>query len=106
MATFAEDSKFDEANAAIACLANVPISVAETMMIESRTEGIFILSKVAGLSWSTVNTIIQMRAKLAGTDPGEDRADREIYERLRISTAQQVLRFHRMQQVASKTPSG
>ena len=105
LATFAEDNKFDETNAAIACLANVPISAAETMMIESRTEGIFILAKVAALSWSTVNAIIRMRAKLAGTDPREDKADREIYERLRMSTAQQVLRFHRMQQVASKIPA-
>jgi uncharacterized protein (DUF2336 family) len=105
LATFAEENKFDEANSAIACLANVPIYVAEIMMIESRTEGIFILSKVAGLSWSTVKTIIQMRARLTGTDDGEDAGDREIYERLRISTAQQVLRFHRMQQVASRTPA-
>jgi uncharacterized protein (DUF2336 family) len=105
LATFADENKFDEANAAIACLANVSVAVAEIMMIESRTEGIFILSKVAGLSWSTVRTIIQMRAKLAGTDLREDEADRDIYERLRMSTAQQVLRFHRMQQVASKTPT-
>ena len=75
------------------------------MMIESRTEGIFILSKVADLSWSTVKIIIKMRAKLAGTDVREDEADRGIYERLRMSTAQQVLRFHRTQQVAARTPA-
>jgi uncharacterized protein (DUF2336 family) len=105
LAAFAEQNKFDEANSAIACLANVPLSVAETMMIESRTEGIFLLSKVAGLSWPTVKIIIQMRAKLAGTDVRDDDADRGIYERLRISTAQQVLRFHRMQLAAAGTPA-
>lgn len=105
LAAFAAHNKFDEANSAIACLANVPLSVAETMMIESRTEGIFLLSKVAGLSWSTVKTIIQMRAKLAGTDLREDDADRDVYERLRTSTAQQVLRFHRTQLAAARIPA-
>jgi uncharacterized protein (DUF2336 family) len=105
VATFAEANKFDETNAAIACLAHVPVAVAETMMIESRNEGIFILSKVAGFSWPTVQAIIRMRQHLAGADPHEDEDDRETYERLRLSTAQQVLRFQRMQQSASKTPA-
>jgi uncharacterized protein (DUF2336 family) len=105
VATFAEADKFDETNAAIACLAHVPVAVAETMMIESRNEGIFILSKVAGFSWSTVRVIMRMRQHLAGADPHEDEDDRETYERLRLSTAQQVLRFQRMQQSASKTPA-
>src|SRR5664279_6415580 len=43
---FAEQTKFDETNAAIAALANVPIATAETMMMESRAEGVMILSKV------------------------------------------------------------
>jgi uncharacterized protein (DUF2336 family) len=105
VATFAEANKFDETNAAIACLAHVPVAVAETMMIESRNEGIFILSKVAGFSWPTVQAIVRMRQHLAGAAPHEDEDDRETYERLRLSTAQQVLRFQRMQQSASKTPA-
>jgi uncharacterized protein (DUF2336 family) len=104
---FADTGKFDEANSAIACLANVSVGVAETMMVESRTEGIFILSKVAGFSWSTVRGILEMREKLsdAHPDPAANMArDKDTYERLRLSTAQQVLRFHRMQQAASGMP--
>ncbi len=40
---FAEQGKFDETNAAIAALANVPVATAETMMMESRSEGVMIL---------------------------------------------------------------
>ncbi|MBN9005215.1 MAG: DUF2336 domain-containing protein [Rhizobiales bacterium] len=101
IAAFAEARKFDETNAAIACLANVTVSVAETMMIESRAEGVFILAKVGGLSWSTVKSIINMRSDLADTEPADIDAARLTYERLRPSTAQQVLRFHRMQQTAA-----
>jgi uncharacterized protein (DUF2336 family) len=101
VAQFAEAGKFDEANAAIGALANVPVSVAENMMIESRAEGVMILAKVAGFSWSTVRAIISMRDELSGGEPTDVQACKDTYERLRPSTAQQVLRFHRMQQTVS-----
>jgi uncharacterized protein (DUF2336 family) len=98
VASFAEAGKFDEANASVAALANVPVMIAENMMIETRAEGVMILAKVAALSWSTVKLIINMRDELAGGDPTDLAACKDTYERLRPSTAQQVLRFHRMQQ--------
>ncbi|MDI1264474.1 MAG: DUF2336 domain-containing protein [bacterium] len=100
LASFAEAGKFDEANASIAAMANVPVAIAENMMIETRAEGVMILAKVAGLSWSTVKTIIHMRDLLSGAEPTDMMACKDTYERLRPSTAQQVLRFHRMQQTA------
>jgi uncharacterized protein (DUF2336 family) len=100
VAAFAEAGKFDEANASIAALANVPVAIAENMMIETRAEGVMILAKVAGLSWSTVRSIINMRDELSGGEPTDIAACKDTYERLRPSTAQQVLRFHRMQQNA------
>jgi len=98
---FCESGKFDEANAAIAALANVTVTIAENMMIETRAEGVMILAKVAGMSWSTVKAIINMRDDLSGMDPTDLQACKGTYERLRPSTAQQVLRFHRMQQTAA-----
>ena len=97
---FAEAGKFDEANAAVAALANVPVSIAENMMVETRAEGVMILAKVSAMSWSTVKAIINMRDELSGTEPTDLAASKATYERLRPSTAQQVLRFHRMQQNA------
>jgi uncharacterized protein (DUF2336 family) len=101
VAAFADASKFDEANAAIAALANVPVSIAEQMMVETRCEGVMILAKVAGFSWSTVRAIIGMRDDLSGIKPTDLAACKTTYERLRPSTAQQVLRFHRMQQASA-----
>jgi uncharacterized protein (DUF2336 family) len=97
---FAEAGKFDETNAAIAALANIPVTIVEGMMVETRSEGIMILAKVSGMSWSTVRAIIDMRDDLVGGEPTDLQACRDTYERLRPSTAQQVLRFHRMQQAA------
>ena len=98
--TFAEAGKFDETNASIAALANVPVAVAENMMVETRAEGVMILAKVATLSWSTVKAIINMRDELSNSEPTDLDACKATYERLRPSTAQQVLRFHRMQSSA------
>jgi uncharacterized protein (DUF2336 family) len=100
VAAFAEAGKFDEANAALAALANVPVSIAENMMLETRAEGVMILAKVGGLSWSTVKAIISMRDDLSGMESADLGACKATYERLRSSTAQQVLRFHRMQTAA------
>lgn len=98
---FAEEKKFDEANAAIAAMANVPVSVAEMIMVESRAEGVMILAKVAGLSWPTAKLLIEMRYELAGGQPSNVVTCKATYARLRPSTAQQVLRFHRMQQTTT-----
>jgi uncharacterized protein (DUF2336 family) len=98
VAAFAEQGKFDETNAGLAALAGVAVETAETMMIESRTEGVMILAKVAAMQWSSVRAIIALREKLSGGSQTDMLTLRDAYEALRGSTAQQVLRFHRMQQ--------
>lgn len=104
VSSFAEQGKFDETNAGLAALADVSVETAENMMMESRTEGVMILAKVAGMQWSSVRAIIAMREKLSGGSQADILTLRDTYEALRSSTAQQVLRFHRMQQGA--TPAG
>lgn len=99
--SFAEQGKFDETNAGLAALAGVSVETAENMMIESRTEGVMILARVAGMQWSSVRAIIAMREKLSGGSQTDMLMLRDTYEALRSSTAQQVLRFHRMQQGAT-----
>ena len=101
----AEAGKFDETTAALAFLAHVPVIVAETMMIESRNDGILVLTKVAGFSWATVKAIIRLRGRLSGGELSVTDVDKDLYERLRLSTAQQVLRFHRMQQATAQLPA-
>ncbi|SFI77476.1 DUF2336 domain-containing protein [Bradyrhizobium sp. Gha] len=101
VAAFAEQGKFDEANAGLAALADVPVETAENMMIESQAEGLMILAKVAGMQWTSVRAIIAMRDKLSGGPKADMLTLRDTYESLRSSTAQQVLRFHRMRGTTS-----
>ena len=47
-----------------------------------------------------------MRDDLSGMEPTDLQACKATYERLRPSTAQQVLRFHRMQQTRNAGAGG
>ncbi len=69
-------------------------------MIETRAEGVMILARSRACRWSTVRAIINLRDDISGGEPTDLQACKDTYERLRPSTAQQVLRFHRMQQSA------
>lgn len=95
---FAEAGKFHETNAAIAALAKVSVATVENMMTESHSEGLMILAKVTGLSWTTLKTIMSMRGALSDYSAEDINEFRRSYEILRPSTAQQVLRFHKMRQ--------
>jgi uncharacterized protein (DUF2336 family) len=102
IAEFAENGRFEESNAAIAMLANIPLATVENMMIEQRSDGLVVLAKVTGLSWPTLNKILQMRDELAGTASTDLSEYKHSYEMLRTSTAQQVLRFYRMEKSAGQ----
>jgi len=101
---FVAAGKFDETAASIACLARVPVTLVETMMVEAHTEGILILAKVCELSWPTVRGIIDLRNRVANVVKTDFEDVRATYERLRLSTAQQVLRFYKMQEIAAPLP--
>lgn len=94
---FAMETQFDEVCAALACMSGIPVTLAETMMVEAQEEGLFMLGKVCGLSWPTVREIVALRVRLGHQPESDPDAGRAIYQQLHNSTAHQVLRFHRMQ---------
>jgi uncharacterized protein (DUF2336 family) len=98
VAAFARAGKIDETNTAIAMLANIPVETVEIMMAETRSEGLLILAKVSGLSWATLKLILSMRGEGSIEAIADINEYKQNYEMLRVSTAQQVLRFHRMRQ--------
>jgi uncharacterized protein (DUF2336 family) len=97
IAAFADAGRFDETTAAIAALTNMPIPNVESMMTEAGSEGLMVLAKVIGLSWPTLRAVMSMLDTLADHEAVTDFDEyQENYEMLRVTTAQQVLRFHRM----------
>ena len=50
----------------------------------------------ADMPWPAVQAVLTMRTKLSGAPPVDLNFCRVSYNRLKVATAQQVLRFHRM----------
>lgn len=105
IAEFAAAGRFEETCAALAICANIPVATVETMMIESRSEGLMVLGKVAGLSWLSLKLILELRGSAAETEAENIDDHKSSYDMLRPSTAQQVLRFYRMRQDAAQNES-
>ena len=100
---FAAAGRFEETSAALAICTNVPIATVESMMIESKSEGLMVLAKVAGLSWQSLKLIFELRGKPSETQNFDEH--KSSYDMLRPSTAQQVLRFYRMRQDVAQIES-
>jgi uncharacterized protein (DUF2336 family) len=99
--TFIKADEFEAVSAALARMIDLPPAVTELMLVEQRSEGIFVIAKALGLSWPTVSALFKMRGRLNGSDNNDITMSRASYERLRLNTAQQVLRFYRMRQNAT-----
>ena len=100
---FAAAGRFEETSAALAICTNVPVATVESMMIESKSEGLMVLAKVAGLSWPSLKLIFELRGKPSETQNFDEH--KSSYDMLRPSTAQQVLRFYRMRQDVAQIES-
>jgi uncharacterized protein (DUF2336 family) len=98
LASFCSEGKYEEAVAALAALAKVPIPVADRLMGGERPDPILILCKAAGLSWTTVKALITARPDRTGTSSQGLDAALANFGRLSKSTAQRVVRFWQVRQ--------
>jgi uncharacterized protein (DUF2336 family) len=93
---FASTGRFEEMVAALSLMSNVPTAVIEQHMRDARAESLLVLAKAIGLSWETTRSIMMLAAKrYRRSANGVDQA-MAAFHRLRQTTAQQILDFHRM----------
>jgi len=90
---FAQQRKYEETVAALACLCAVQLEVVDRLMEGERPDPILILCKAAGWGWPTAKTIILSRP--AGNGAARQGLDTAFtnFERLSSNTAQRVMRF-------------
>jgi uncharacterized protein (DUF2336 family) len=98
LAAFVGDGKYEETVVALAALSKVPIGVADRLMAGERPDPVLILCKAAGLSWSTVRSVITLRPDGRPQSSFAIDAAFANYDRLSASTAQRVVRFWQVQQ--------
>jgi uncharacterized protein (DUF2336 family) len=95
VAAFANAGKFEETTVALARLCELPIEVVERAMIHDRPETILIIAKAADMSWLCAKSILCLRAAKCGISIGEMEQCLASFERLKPSTAKQIVGFYR-----------
>lgn len=93
---FALAGRFEETVAALSVMSNVPTVVIEENMRDTRAEALLVLARANGLSWETTRSIMMLAAKRHRRSTTGIDQTMPAFFRLRQSTAQQILDFHRM----------
>ncbi|PWB57115.1 MAG: hypothetical protein C3F17_21380 [Bradyrhizobiaceae bacterium] len=90
---YADAHKFEETALALSLLAKVPIDFVERAMLDAQPDMIVILSKVAGLTWTTAKCIL---VRASGRAMSVQDLDRALagFTRLRSETARSIIAFY------------
>ncbi len=92
--TLSVGGKFEETVVVLSHMAGVAISVVERAMLQERTELLLSLLKSIGLTWPSVKTVLQLRATCQPMSSADVDQCLANYERLKLQTAELVVRFH------------
>jgi len=95
LAAFAKSGSCNEVTAALALICNLPLQFVERAMTRDRSETLVVLARAIGLSRSTVNEILLLRAKRGFLAQGEIVQRLARFDRLQSATAQEIMRLHR-----------
>jgi len=93
-----------EVTSALGILAILPVPFVEKLMTDQRSDGLLVLARAIGLSWSTVEAILRL--------PSDKRLISEVeiaqclasYERLKPETAREILLYYRTRE--NRGPAG
>jgi uncharacterized protein (DUF2336 family) len=99
----ATTGRFEDSVAALAKLCAVPVDVVDRLMSDDDLDAILIPAKAAGFEWTTVQAVI--RLKNGGQALAADDLNKTLrqFRKLSEATAQRVVRFWLVRQVASKS---
>jgi uncharacterized protein (DUF2336 family) len=96
LGAIAKTGRFEEITTALAVKCELPVEFVERAMKEERAEMILIIAKAIALSWPTVKAILCARSPTSAVSGREIARCATSYERLKITTAEEIVRFHRL----------
>jgi uncharacterized protein (DUF2336 family) len=91
---FAKAGSVADVCSLLARLCVLPVSFVEQALAQRRPETLLVMARAASLSWPAVKSILMLRDDKSWADIDLNRC-LASYERLKISTAQEILRFYR-----------
>lgn len=95
---FSRAGQFEETAFALSQLCELPVAAVERALGQKRAETVLILAKSAGLSWPATRAVLQMRAQKFGIPVGDLEQARASFERLKLATAHELVRFYRLRE--------
>lgn len=98
--SFADADRYEEVIAALAVIADMPTDAVERKVNDDNAEFLLILTKAIGLSWATTKTILELVGRKNRLLVGDIEQNQKAFQRLHRPTAQQILGFHRVREIA------
>jgi uncharacterized protein (DUF2336 family) len=96
---------FAEITEALALMCELPRPFVERAMNQERSDTLLVLAKAAELSWSTVRTILSLRARKRGVSAREIAQCLASFERLKPAAAKEIVQFYRRREQTKSTQS-
>jgi uncharacterized protein (DUF2336 family) len=100
----AEAGRAGEATAALALMCELPVHFIAREMAQGRSETLLVLARAIGLSWPTVKAILLLRAAKRALAAGEIAQCLASFERLKRTTAQEIIGFYQAREQTGKGP--
>jgi uncharacterized protein (DUF2336 family) len=105
--TFIRHKKYEEVIAGLAMLCAVPFDLVDRLTHSDRSDALLVPCKAAGLRWSTVRGILELRGTRHPTAEHEIETAAAEFNKLSVPTAARVLRFWQVRQnTQAQTQSG
>ncbi len=95
VASFAQAGAFEQVVVALSVMSDLPIQFVERSMTRDQAENLVAIAKAIGLSSSTVNEIMVLRARKGFLAQREIAQRLARFNRLQSATAQEIVRLHR-----------
>jgi uncharacterized protein (DUF2336 family) len=99
---YARTRNYEELVASLAVLSTAPIELIERLMQSVRPDGLIVACKAAELKWTTTNAILVCRFAHHAVSQRTLNDARADFIKLTMATAQRVLRFWKVREVAVK----
>jgi uncharacterized protein (DUF2336 family) len=99
---YAKARKYEELVASLAVLSTAPIELIERLMQSVRPDGLIVACKAAELKWAAISAILTCRFAHHSVSPQALDEAKTEFIRLTVATAQRVIRFWKVRDVAGK----
>jgi uncharacterized protein (DUF2336 family) len=96
--SFVQAARFAEVAAALAVMSGLSLSFVERTMLQERADMIVVLAKALDLSWTTTKALVLLHARNRSTTNGATEQALASFERLRTTTAQEIIHFYRLRE--------